>query len=80
MAWKILRLEQIRDFKQSWPCHGLPDDLDTLACEFADNGDLIDMEALNHDGETLDTHDFDGPALLALTQDCQEFGETTESE
>lgn len=75
MVWKTLNHVFISEFKHSWPCHGLPDDFAKLDCEFADNGDIIDLEAFDSDGERLDTHDFDGPALLALTQDCQAFGE-----
>jgi hypothetical protein len=75
MVWKTLNENFIYDFKKSWPCHGLPDDMVSISCEFASNGDLIDFEVKDSQGNTLDSQDFDGPALLALTQDCQKFGE-----
>lgn len=68
--------EAIEAFCRSWPCHGLPDNLDALEVEFASNGDLVDLEAFNEfDGWTLDTHDFDGPALAALVSDAAKIGE-----
>jgi hypothetical protein len=75
MVWKTLRYDAIEAFKVAWPCHGLPDSLHSLSCEFASNGDLVDIEAYDEIGQPLDTHDFDGPALLALTQDCQKAGD-----
>jgi len=78
MVWKTLRYDAIEAFKHSWPCHGLPDNLHSLSCDFASNGDLVDIEAYDSDGRLLDTHDFDGPALLALTQDCQASGDTSD--
>lgn len=79
MAWKILRRDAIDAFKRRWPAHGLPDDLESLACDFASNGDLVDLEAyaVGADGSDirLDTHEFDGAALRALTEDCAEFGD-----
>lgn len=71
--WSILDRYHINAFKRSWPCHGLPDDLAELAFEFDPNGDLVDIEAKDCQGKPLDTHDFDGPALLALCQDAQEL-------
>lgn len=77
MVWKTLRYDAIEAFKRSWPCHGLPDNLHSLSCEFASNGDLVDLEAYDEEQHLLDTHAFDGPALLALTQDCQKSGDTS---
>jgi hypothetical protein len=74
MAWYQLNRDQIDAFKGSWPCHGLPDDLETIAFEYANNGDLVDIEAKDANGGTLDTHKFDGPALVALSQDAKEHG------
>jgi hypothetical protein len=64
----------IREFKASWPCHGLPDDMASLQCEFASNGDIVALSAFSFDGETLDTHDFDGAALSALVADVHYCG------
>lgn len=71
MSWHTVGTDHIEQFKRSWPCHGLPDQLAKLACEFASNGDLVDLVASTAEGYTLDTRAFDGPALLALVQDCQ---------
>jgi hypothetical protein len=74
MAWFQISRDQLESFKRSWPCHDLPDELDTIAFEYAANGDLIDMDAMNEDGDVLDTHKFDGPAMLALSQDAPKIG------
>jgi hypothetical protein len=66
-----LNRTHIERFKASWPCHGLPDNLNSIAFEFAANGDLVDLIARARNGRTLASHAFDGPALLALSQDAQ---------
>lgn len=58
-------------FKSVWPCHGLPDSLNALTFEFADNGDLIDIEAKARNGRTLDSAEFDGSAMVALSEDAK---------
>ena len=60
----------IEDFKDSWPCNGIPE-LDSITFEFARNGDLVDIEAVA-DGKPVDSSGFDGPALLALSQEAQD--------
>lgn len=60
-------------FKATWPCHGLPDSLNSIRFEFASNGDLVDIEAKARNGRTLDSADFDGSALVALSQDAQKL-------
>jgi hypothetical protein len=77
MTWYTLRCDAIDAFKRSWPCHGLPDDLHSLSAEFASNGDLVDLEAYDESGKRLDTHDFDGPALLTLVSDARKLGDTS---
>lgn len=72
--WKMLGREYIDEFKAHWPCHGLPSELSSLMADFDSNGDLIDLAAFADDGRLLDTHDFDGPALVALVKDCQKKG------
>lgn len=67
---------RLEAFKAHWPCHGLPDGLEYLTCEFAANGDLIDIVATDEFGAVMDTHEFDGPALVALTQDIRRDGYT----
>lgn len=68
--------ERLDAFKARWPCHGLPETLEYLTCEFAANGDLVDIVATDEFGDSMDTHDFDGPALVALTADIQREGYT----
>ncbi len=69
---------EVSDFKHSYPASGLPNDHD-FYFEFASNGDLVDLWAQpggtkmtpigrNHKG----TERWDGPALVALSQDAQE--------
>lgn len=71
MPWQKLDYDHISRFKDAWPCHGLPDDLDSISFEFDSHGDLIDIEAQSDNGQPLDSSDFDGPALVALSQDAQ---------
>jgi hypothetical protein len=77
MNWRTLRYGAIDAFKCSWPCHGLPEDLHSISCEFADNGDLVDIEAYDEDGKMFDTHDLDGLALAALIEECRESGDVS---
>ena len=77
MPWKTIRYDAIEAFKRSWPCHGLPENLHSLSCEFGLNGDLVDIEAYSDESALLDTHDFDGEALVALVQNCQADGDET---
>lgn len=65
---------EIDAFKTTWPCHGLPDNLHSITCEFETNGDLADLTCRARNGRILDTQRFDGPALLALVNDCQAKG------
>lgn len=78
MTWRTLRYDSIEKFKRSWPCHGLPDNLHSISAEFASNGDLVDLECYNDDGALMDSHDCDGPALVALIADCQQYGDITD--
>lgn len=72
MPSKTLSRAYIDAFKSRWPCHGLPDKLHSITFAFDANGDLVDVQASTKGGKRLDTYDFDGPALLALSQDAQE--------
>lgn len=76
--WRTLRYDALDKFKRSWPCHGLPDELHSISFEFAGNGALIDIEAFDDTGKPLDSAEFDGPALLALSQDAQKFGDLSD--
>lgn len=64
----------IQLFKATWPCHGLPDNLDSLVFEFEPNGSLVDIEATSDTGQLLDSTTFDGPALLALSCEAPLYG------
>lgn len=75
MTWHTLRYDHLDTFKRSWPCHGLPDTLHSISFEFASNGDLVDIEAFDENEKPLDSRDFDGPALVALSQDAKAFGD-----
>jgi len=71
MRFVLMNCLEIDAFKRKWPCHGFPDNLNNVLFEFADNGDLVNVDAKDDNGKMLDTSDFDGPALLALSQDAQ---------
>jgi hypothetical protein len=61
---------QIEKFKRTWPCSGIPE-LSGIYFEYASNGDLTGIDALSwEDGQYTDSAEFDGPALLALSQDA----------
>ena len=59
---------EIQSFKRTWPCNGIPA-LDSITFEYDSNG-LVDIEA-KLDGKYVDSSEFDGPALLALSQDAE---------
>lgn len=60
----MMSRKDVDAFKASYPCSGLPSRAITF--EFnTRNGDLVDIFP--------DSSKFDGPALLALSQDAQEF-------
>lgn len=56
--------KEVEAFKDSWPCSGLPDKAITF--EFDKKGNLVGIQP--------DSSEFDGPALLALSQDAQTYG------
>jgi len=76
--WRTLRYDALDKFRRSWPCHGLPDELHSISFQFAANGDIVDIEAHSEDGKPMDSAEFDGPALLALSQDAQQFGDLSD--
>ena len=61
--------DDVRAFAASWPCSGLHG-LQGVTFEFAGNGDLVDVTYRNGNSER-----WDGPALVALSQDAQAYGE-----
>ena len=56
----------VEAFKRSYPCSGLPNRAISFQYDKR-NGDLVDI--------TPESSGFDGPGLLALSQDCQQYGE-----
>ncbi|MER9680809.1 hypothetical protein NKJ23_15955 [Mesorhizobium sp. M0184] len=73
MTWHTFNRADLDAFKSTWPCHGLPDSLNRLTFEFGSNGDLVDIEAKARNGRRLDSAEFDGPAMVALSQDAQKL-------
>lgn len=81
-VWESIHGVELDMFKRSWPCHGLPDALTEVHVEFAPNGDLIDIECHDADGNILDSAEFDGPAMVAIVGDIrsgQRFTQTGDS-
>lgn len=63
---------KISEFCRQWPCHGFPDSLGSITFEFDKrNGDLVDIIALDDEGNIVDSAAFDGPALVALAEDAK---------
>jgi hypothetical protein len=77
MKWYTLRWDGIESFKKSWPCHGLPQDFDSISVETAPDGDVIDLECYDSAGQLLDSETFDGPALVALIDDTIRLGDVS---
>ena len=58
--------QEVRDFRRSYPASGLQS-LRSVSAQFdRRNGDLVDLKC-----NSRDCHRFDGPALVALTEDMQ---------
>ena len=58
----IVSQEEVERFNASWPCSELRSR--SYWFEFDAGGDLVDTDVPEQD---------DGPAALAMSQDCQEF-------
>ena len=69
---KIIQInaDTIDTFKRSWPCNGIPSNVDIIVAAFADNDDLVDYEASDTDDGVVDLTDADGHALSALFDDA----------
>jgi len=68
----LLDKERLNDFMSCWPCSGLHK-VSTIEAEIDDNGDLVDMTILGHNGEELNAYesDIDGYAVSCLLDDCK---------
>ena len=65
---------QIEQFKHSFPCSGIPE-LSGITFHFSSNGDLVDIVALDWEtGTYIDSSEFDGDGLLALSHEAQKIG------
>ena len=63
---KIITIEKsaIDRFCKSWPCHGLPENLDLIV--FATNdGNLIDLELCDAQENVITSTDYDGSGAMA---------------
>ena len=72
---KIITIEReaIDTFKVSWPCHGLPENLDLIVAAFAPNGDLVDYDLCDKNDNVIETDSYEGSgALPALLDDAQQ--------
>ncbi len=72
---KIITIEReaIDTFKDSWQCHGLPENLDLIVAAFAPNGDLVDYDLCDKNDNVIETDSYEGSgALPALLDDAQQ--------
>ena len=66
--------ESLECFKQSWPCNGIPSEVDGIVVGFDDNGDLVDYEAFNSNDIPIDLtkcDDLDGYGLSVLFEQAK---------
>lgn len=62
----------VETFKASWPCSGLPSL--PIAFQFDKRtGDLVDILCRR------DSSSFDGPSLVALSEDAQQYGKSRQT-
>ena len=63
-----IKSEAIEQFKASWPCHGLPDNVDLIVAAFAPNGDLVDYELSDAQDNLIAEISADGEFLGGSTR------------
>jgi hypothetical protein len=62
--------QDVREFNRTWPCSNIPEI--GIKFVFDHTGNLVDI--IPEDWRDMrDSSKFDGPALLALSQDAQSF-------
>ena len=68
---KIITVEtsRLNTCKESWPCHGINDEATHIAVVFSDDGDLVDYECCNDNGDDVGGIDSE-EALSALFTDA----------
>lgn len=71
--------EDTNSFRRSWPCNNIPEDAAFLFELDARNGDLVNITMWQDDsgikgfGGRLDSAEYDGAPLLALSNDATNF-------
>ena len=75
---KIIGIERhtIEDFKSQWPCHGISDDVDFICVAFDDNGDLVDYDCEDGEGNVITAGIDSGEALGVLMKDAFKYHDT----
>jgi hypothetical protein len=73
-GWVLVSVpsETVNEFNRHYPCSPIPDDADFLIELDSRNGDLVNITAHVNDAY-VDSSEFDGSALLALTLDATNF-------
>ena len=73
-TWVLVSVseDETREFIRQFPCSNIPDGSTFLIELDARNGDLVDI-TMHLDGQCVDSSDYDGAGLLALTQDANNF-------
>jgi len=59
--------DSLESFKHSWPCNGIPSDVDGIVVYFDHNGDLVDYEGYDSNDVPIDLVNHDGIDGLALS-------------
>ena len=59
--------ESLERFKHSWPCNGIPSDVDGIVVYFDHSGNLVDYEAYDSTDTPIDLVNHDGVDGLALS-------------
>ena len=59
--------ESLESFEHSWPCNGIPSDVDGIVVYFDDSGDLVDYEAYDSTDTPIDLAENDNVDELALS-------------
>ncbi len=74
-GWVLVSVssEETRRFNRQFPCSNIPDGSTFLIELDARNGDLVNLTMHLEDGEYVDSSEYDGAALLALTTDANNF-------
>lgn len=77
-GWVLVSVssEETRRFNRQFPCSNIPDGSTFLIELDARNGDLVNLTMHLEDGEYVDSSEYDGSALLALTTDAHNFAVT----